>query len=311
MNADRIDVHQHVLPPFWIDGLKQRHSVHRPPAWTPEAAIACMDSRAITKGILSLTAPAISDWAENERPAIARSVNEYTAKVVGCWPERFGNFATLPLPDIDAALRELAYAFDTLAADGVVLLSNYSDRYLGDPWFEPLWSELNRREAVVFIHPTRSTLRELAGIPAPFLDFPCDTSRSANDMVLNGVLDRHRKMRVILSHAGGFVPYAAQRFAACAALMPGAAGPDVIVESFRRFYFDTALSSSRFTIPSLKAFADPSRIVFGSDFPYGPGGAAEQFTEMLDASALLSATERAAINRKNALTLFENAHAER
>jgi predicted TIM-barrel fold metal-dependent hydrolase len=305
VSADRIDVHQHVLPPFWIDGLKARHSVHRPPAWTPEAAIAYMDSRDITKGILSLTAPAVSDWAENERPEIARDVNDYTAKLVERWPDRFGNFATLPLPDMDAALRELAYAFDTLAADGVVLLSNYGDRYLGDRCFEPLWSELNRREAVVFIHPTRSTLRELTGIPAPFLDFPCDTARTANDLVLSGVLDRYRSMHVILSHAGGFVPYAVQRFAACAALMPGAAAADAIVESFRRFYFDTALSSSPFTIPSLKAFADPTRIVFGSDFPYGPGGAAEQFTAMLDASALLSATDRAAINRTNAQPLFE------
>ena len=304
MSALRIDVHQHVLPPFWIDGLKQRHSVHRPPAWTPEAAIAYMDSRQIAKGILSLTAPALSDWAESERPALARDVNDYTANLVERWPERFGHFATLPLPDIDCALRELAYAFDVLAADGVVLLSNYGDRYLGDPWFEPLWIELNRRKAIIFIHPTRSTLRELAGIPAPFLDFPCDTARTANDMVVNGVLDRNRKMRVILSHAGGFVPYAVARFAACAALMPGTAGVDAIVESFRRFYFDTALSSSPFTIPSLKAFADPSRILFGSDFPYGPGGAAEQFTSMLDASTLLSAAERAAINRTNALPLF-------
>ena len=311
MSADRIDVHQHVLPPFWIAGLKARSSVHRPPAWTPQAAISYMDSRQIAKGILSLTAPAISDWAEDERPEIARNVNEYTANLVELWPQRFGHFATLPLPNIDHALSELAYALDTLAADGVVLLSNYGDRYLGDPWFEPLWTELNRRQAVVFIHPTRNTLRELAGIPAPFLDFPCDTTRTANDMVVNGVLDRYRNIRVILSHAGGFVPYAVQRFAACAALMPGAPGADAIVASFRNFYFDTALSSSPYTMPSLKAFADPSRILFGSDFPYGPGGAAEQFTSMLDASTLLSDAERTAVNRTNALPLFERTHAAR
>ena len=311
MSAGRIDVHQHVLPPFWIVGLKQRGSVHRPPAWTPEDAVAYMDSRNIAKGMLSLTAPAISDWTADERPEIARQVNDYTASVVARWPERFGNFATLPLPDIDAALRELAYAYDMLDADGIVLLSNYGDRYLGDPWFEPLWSELNRRAALVFIHPTRSTLRELAGIPAPFLDFPCDTARTANQMVLSGVLDRYPSMRVILSHAGGFVPYAVQRFAACAALMPGAADAETIVKSFRRFYFDTALSSSPYTIPSLKAFADPSRIVFGSDFPYGPGGAAEEFTSMLDASVLLSEAERAAINRANALPLFQQTRAVR
>jgi predicted TIM-barrel fold metal-dependent hydrolase len=303
--AGRIDVHQHVVPPFWVDGLARRKSVHRPPAWTPEGAIAFMDSREIGRGILSLTAPGISDWLEDEHRALARRVNEYTAAVASARPERFGSFATLPLPDIDAALDEVAYALDTLGADGVVLLSNYRDRYLGDPVFEPLWSELDRREAVVFIHPTRSTLRELSGIPAPFVDFPFDTTRTAVDMVLKGVLDRHARMRIILSHAGGFLPYAADRFAACASLMPQAASVEALLATFRRFYFDTALSSSPFALPSLKAFADPGRIVFGSDYPYAPGGPAESFTAMLDASPLLSDADRAAIDRGNATELFK------
>jgi 6-methylsalicylate decarboxylase len=221
MAKQRIDVHQHVLPPFWVEGLKARKSVHRPPAWTPEAAIAYMDSRQIAKGILSLTAPGLANWAADERRDMARQVNAYTASLATQWPGRFGNFATLPLPDLEGALLEIAHALDTLGADGVVLLSNYEGRYLGDTCFDPVWAELDRREATVLIHPTRLAMPELEGIPGPFVDFPFDTTRTAVDMVMKGVFQRHGKVRVILSHAGGFLPYAAQRFASCAATMPG------------------------------------------------------------------------------------------
>lgn len=302
---NRIDVHQHVLPAFWVEGLKQRGSMHRPPAWSPEDAIAFMDSRGVAKGILSLTAPALSAWEGEERRAMARRVNDYTAGLAAASPARFGNFATLPLPDLDDALAEIAYAFDTLAADGVALMSNYGDRFLGDPFFEPLWAELDRRAAIVFIHPTRTTLPELAGIPAPFVDFPFATTRTAVHMVLKGVMDRHRRIRVILSHAGGFLPFAAHRFATTAAAMPGASPEGALMEAFRRFYFDTALSASEPAIAGLKAFADPTRILFGSDFPYAPGRMEEGFTPMLDASPLLSDAERAAIDRGNAERFWE------
>lgn len=301
---NRIDVHQHVVPAFWVDELKQRGSVHRPPVWSPQDAIEFMNARGIEKGILSLTAPALSAWEGEERRVMARRVNDYTASLATDHPGRFGNFATLPLPDIDDALAEIGYALDTLGADGVVLMSNYGDRFLGDALFEPLWAELDARKAIVLIHPTRTTLPELAGIPAPFVDFPFATTRTAVDMVLKGVMDRHREMRVILSHAGGFVPFAAHRFATTGATMPDAASEEQLMETFKRFYFDTALSASRPAIAALKEFADPERIFFGSDFPYAPGRMQEGFTQMLDANPLLSDVERTAINRTNADQLW-------
>lgn len=300
----RIDVHQHVLPPFWVEGLQQRGSVHRPPAWSPTDAIQFMDSREIAKGILSLTAPALSAWEGEERRAMAREVNEYAAALAAKFPDRFGCFATLPLPDVGDALTEIIYAFDTLAADGVALMSNYGDLFLGDASFEPLWAELDRRNAVVFIHPTRTTLPDLAGVPAPFVDFPFATTRTAVHMVLKGVLDRHRRIRVILSHAGGFLPFAAHRFATTAAVMPGAFSEQSLMQMFQRFYFDTALSASTPAIGGLKEFADPTRILFGSDFPYAPGWMQEGFTPMLDGNPLLSKVERAAIDHSNAARLW-------
>ena len=300
---DRIDVHQHVLPPFWVQALRERGSIHRPPPWSPEIALAYMDTHRIRTAYLSLTAPSVEAWAEDDRCGIARDVNDYTAGLVAEWPDRFGHFATLPLPDLDGALREAAYAFDVLGADGVVLLSNYADRFLGHPSFEPLWAELDRRGALVLIHPTRTTLPALDGMPAPFIDFPFATTRTACEMVLKGVPDRHRNLRIILSHAGGFLPYAVDRFVACVAAMPGAPEPGAMMAAFRRFYLDTAISSGASVVPSLKAFADPSRILFGSDFPYVPGRQDEPFTALLDAAPSLSAAEHAAINHGNAASL--------
>jgi 6-methylsalicylate decarboxylase len=160
----RIDVHQHVVPPFWAKALPDHggdpsgprsgdpsHTVL--PQWSPEHAIDVMDSQEIATGILSLTAPGIVGWHENQRRETARRINDYTADLVAKRPDRFGNFATVPLLDIDGALSELAYALDTLRAAGVFLLSNYGDKHLGDAGFEPLWAELDLRQAVVLVHP--------------------------------------------------------------------------------------------------------------------------------------------------------------
>ena len=297
--ADRIDVHQHVLPPIWVEGLRERNLPHRPPPWSPDAALAFMDASGVATGLLSLTAPGLAGWAEDELAPMTRRVNEYVAGLVAARPDRFGNLAYLPLPDLESAVAEACFALDTLGADGVTLLSNYGDRYLGDPWLEPLWAELDRRAAVVLVHPTRLTQPELKGIPGPIVDFPFGTTRAAVQMVTNGVLDRHPNVRVILSHGGGFLPYAAHRFAALAAAgRPGSprsetfeADTQTILANFRRFYLDTALASSPCSIPSLQAFADPARLLYGSDFPYAPGGVGGQFTAMLDTSPLLSVAD--------------------
>ena len=149
MNAPhRVDVHQHVVPPFWIEALPSHGGdpsgaragdASSPviPQWSSESAIAFMDSQEIATSILSLTSPGIVRWQEGERREMARRVNDYTADLVAKRPDRFGNFATVPLPDVDGALSEFEYALDTLRADGVILLGNYAEKYLGDASFEP------------------------------------------------------------------------------------------------------------------------------------------------------------------------------
>jgi 6-methylsalicylate decarboxylase len=310
----RIDVHQHVVPPFWAKALPDHggdpsgprsgdpsHAVL--PLWSPEHAIDLMDSQEIATGILSLTAPGIVGWQKNQRREMARRVNDYTAGLVAKRPDRFGNFTTVPLPDIAGILSEIDYALETLRADGVILLGNYGETYLGDAAFEPVWAELHRRQAIVFVHPGLP-LPPAAGIAGPLVD-PFATTRTAVQLVLNGIVDRYPGARIILSHAGGFVPYATHRFAELAHVFrPDAAKPADILASFRRFYFDTALSSSPSALPSITAFAKPGHILFGTDFPFAPADVGASFTAKLDAYDGLTADEHKAISHGNAWTLF-------
>ncbi|WP_279626889.1 amidohydrolase family protein [Burkholderia lata] len=306
--TNRIDVHQHVVPPFWADKLATHGgdpSGTVIPDWSPQSAIEMMDQQGIATGILSLTAPSVVGWQQLERRTMAHRVNEYTAELVEKHPTRFGNFATLPLPDVDGALLELEYALDVLHADGVILLANYAGRYLGDPAFEPVLAELARRRAVVFVHPGQPPLPTIGGVAGPLVDYPFDTTRTAVQLVLNGTVERHAGTRIILAHAGGFLPYASFRFAELARVFDaGAAGPDTILEKFRGFYFDTALSASPATLTALKTFAGSERILFGSDFPYVSKEISGAFTHRLDGYTGLTPDERAAINHGNALQLF-------
>ena len=307
-SANRIDVHQHFVPPFWAKELPTHGgdpSGTAIPQWTRDGALALMDSQQIATGMLSLTAPGVVSWYKTQRREMARRVNEYAANLVAERPDRFGHFATLPLPDIDGAMREVEFAFDALGADGVILLANYGGKYLGDPAFEPLWAELDRREAVVFIHPAQPPLPTIDGVAGPLVDYPFDTTRAAVQIVLNGINTRYRKVRVILSHAGGFVPYASHRFAELARVFRAdAQTPSDILSAFQRFYFDTALSAGNAALPTLKAFAGADHILFGSDFPYVSGEIAASFTRSLDAYGDLTVTERVAINHGNAIDLF-------
>src|SRR3984893_7231329 len=306
--SNRIDVHHHLVPPFWAETLS-RHggdpSGWHSPTWSAAGSLAFMDAQRIPPAFSFLTAPSVTGWVGEGRREMARRVNEFGAGLVTRWPDRFGSFATLPLPDVDGALRELEYAFDMLNADGVVLLSNYAGHYLGDPAFGPLWAELERRSAVVFIHPAKPAIPVIVGMPGPIVDYPFDTTRTAVQLVLNGVITRCPGVEIILSHAGGFLPFAAHRFAELApAVRTDVPATADLLESFRSFYFDTALSSSPASLLALQSFARPGHILYGSDFPYAPAAVGASFTAKLDAFEDLSREARTAIDNGGAHKLL-------
>jgi predicted TIM-barrel fold metal-dependent hydrolase len=302
----RIDVHQHLIPANYRKLLDERGLTAGgwpTPAWDPSAALAMMDRRGIGTGVLSLSAPGVHFGDDAEGRAIARSVNEYGAELVKDRPDRFGQFAAVPLPDPDGAVAEAVYALDELHADGLVLLSNANGRYLGEKEFEPLWAELDARSAVVFIHPTAPQLPMLEGLPSPLLDYPFDTTRTALHMVANGVMSRYTRLKVILAHAGGFVPFVSVRLAGASQFVPGTTTEGILTD-LRRFYFDTALSGTPYALPSLFAFAAPGHVLYGSDWPFASEKWGVGFDEGLDGYDGFQPGQLEEVNRTNALALF-------
>lgn len=299
----RIDTHQHIVPPFyaaWLESNGQTAGGLPIPDWSAEGALDLMASAGIEAAILSVSTPGVYLGDGAQARSMARRVNEYAAQVCADHPGHFGFFATLTLPDVDGAIEEAAYALDRLRADGIVLLANVNGTYLGDASLEPLMQELDRRRAVVFVHPSALPAEPVPGIPPFAADFLLDTTRAALNITKSGWHDRYPRVKFILSHAGGFLPFAAERMARiCAPDGSYAHG----IELLRRFHFDTALSGSPYALPSLLAFADPSRVTFGSDWPYANKARSNHFTALYDQYALAPAL-REAINRGNAATLF-------
>ncbi|WP_372409030.1 amidohydrolase family protein [Streptomyces luteireticuli] len=308
-SAGRIDVHQHILPPGYREQLIRRGNFAGSgdwpvPEWSRDGALAMMDDRCIGVGILSVSAPGVHFGDDAAARELARAVNDYTAEVVKDRPDRFGQFASLPLPDVDGALTEAARAYDDLGADGVELLSNAGGRYLGDPEFEPLWAELDARAAVVHIHPTFLPAPLVPGLPPPVADFPCDTTRTGVHLTYNGALRRHPRVRVILSHGGGALPYLAHRIAATGPLARPELTRDGILEDLRRFHFDTAMAGGPTSLPALRAFAASGHLHYGSDWPFLPAEQGAYFTGLLDGFEGWADGELDAVDRDGAEALF-------
>jgi predicted TIM-barrel fold metal-dependent hydrolase len=274
MPGPTVDIHHHILPPSYLDALGERIG-HQglfgsPPAWTPQISLEVMDRNGIDGAIVSISAPGVwfGDPRESER--LARDCNDYAARIKADFPTRFGFFATLPMPDVEASLREIERAFDILRADGLVLMTNYGGIYPGDIALRPLFDELERLGAVVFFHPTAATYpNPLPHIPAPSLEFPFETTRAITSMLYGGTLSRCRAARFVFAHAGGAVPFLALRIARLTARPEFAeCVPDGVLTELRRLHFDTALAANEFAFGPLLRLTSASNVMFGSDFPH-------------------------------------------
>lgn len=302
----RIDVHQHLVPDFyrkWLTGEGVTAAGGRAlPEWSSDQAAALMDRFDIAAAVLSLSTPGTWFGDAKEATEMARAVNEAAADLARR-EARFGFFATVPLPDTDSAVTVAIEALDTLGADGVCLLANNAGRYLGDPVEGDLFSALDERGAVVFVHPSELPGPTVDGVPPFAADFLLDTTRAAMNLVVHDVPRRHPRLKIILAHAGGFLPYAAHRIAA-GLIEPTGRDPLSLLEELAGFYFDTALSGSPTALPSLLAFAKPGHVLFGSDWPFAPEPAVAWFSGGLDAFPDLNDEGHRAIDRGNAQALF-------
>lgn len=307
----RVDVHHHVIPPVFARTMSDRGLnmvAGAPlPTWTPQRSLAIMDQEGIETALLSLSAPGVYFDGMQQAVSLARECNNYCAEVVEAHPDRFGFFAVLPMPFTEVACAEAIRALDVLKADGIVLLGSTDGLFLGDARFDPLMAELDRRHATVFIHPNLHATSTTLNLDTPgfLVEFLCDTTRAATNLVLSGTTTRYPNIRWILAHAGGFTPYIAWRLS-LANMLPQVAElvPDGVLSHIQRFWFDTALSPSPYAMPALKALVGPDKILFGSDFPFAPEPVTGMQTRQLQSLECFDDTERSAIYRRNALALF-------
>jgi len=307
-----IDVHHHYYPPelktVWQDYLTAHNQGRQlPPVeqWTPARTLEEMDKNGVSTAILSLASvPGV--WFGKDAAGmrqLSRMCNEYAAGMMRDHPGRFGLWASLPMPDIDGSLKEIAYAFDTLKADGINLSTSFGDKWPGDPMFKPVFEELNRRKAIVYFHPYAPNCcgSLMSYVPEFLIEYPYDTGRTVLSLLMSGTLTRLHDIRWMVSHAGGPVPMLAGRINDLTKFSKNRAefAPNGVDAELQRLYYETANSAYKPTMAALLSYVPLSQVLFGTDFPYLSVG---QNAEGLDKIGL-SADQLAAIQRGNAMAL--------
>jgi predicted TIM-barrel fold metal-dependent hydrolase len=296
----RIDVHHHHVPPVLMQAFGAQRMGAASANWTPARALEEMEKGGVSAGMNSI-APAGDPFNDPSTAVrLCRGSNDYAARLAADYPRRFGIFASLPLPNIDASLRELEYAFDTLKSDGVGLFTSYGDKWLGDAAFNPVFEELNRRSAVVYTHPnTANCCRNLLpNVGDGAIEWGTDTTRAITQFIFSGAVQRYPNIRMIFSHGGGTMPFLIERFslmAKSAQLAPRF--PQGFEAVAAKFYYDTAQVANPAAMSALTKVIPVSQIVFGTDYPFRT---ASEHVQGLKACGVFSASELQAIDQ-NAL----------
>lgn len=317
--VNKIDVHHHFVPDFYAQAIEDAGgdpSGWPTPKWSPSSSRMIMKHLGVQSAILSVTAPGACIVQDPEgQAALARRLNEHAAKIRDEDHHAFGFFASLPdITNTSATLAEIDYAFDKLGADGVTLFTRYGPNatYLGNPAIEPIWKELDRRGATVFVHPTHGVNTQMVNphMPQPLIDYPHETTRAAMDMITSRTLRKYPNVKVILSHAGGTLPFIAtrmltplQRTMDVAARWVMGTTHDEATQAMRSFYYDVALSTSPQVLRTLLEMVPEDHIVYGSDFPYAPSSAYPAFLKDLETFDL-TPEQRDKVNFGNAQSLI-------
>jgi 6-methylsalicylate decarboxylase len=330
MPAGRIDVHAHYLGPAYVEALHARDTYLIGgipiPGWSPELALEFMDDHGIEFQMLSVSDPGVGFLEGDRAIALARACNEYVADVIRERPERFGAFAVLPLPDVEAARAEVAYCLDELGHSGIGLLSSYGGTYLGDEALEPLLADLDQRGSWVMVHPTAVDRDARPEFPLPefVAEYPFDTTRTALSLLLNSSLKRFPRIRWQLAHGGGVLPMLRARLEAlCAGVeqlgqvaVDGLGLPERAAalkagdaaDAIAAFFYDTALIADPPALEALRACAPSGQLMFGSDWPF----AARMYPRPGDPQPALAAVFDTHVNeailRNNAEAQFSPVH---
>lgn len=268
----KIDVHHHFLPPEHREALS-KHNDGKGPKWSPQMSLDDMDKSGIATAVLSQVQPGTWWGDAEESRKLSRTINEYGAKLVREHPGRFGLFATISPPDTDGSLKEIEYAFDTLKADGIGLLTSYHGKYLGDPSFAPVYEELNRRKAVIYVHPlTPDCCHNLVpGIPPGSIEYATDSTRTIAHLVFSGTSRKYPDIRWIFSHSGGTLPFLTARFVRQQKVDKNSNLPDGPIAEFKKLYYELAQGNTKAQLAALFEMVSVSQVLYGTDFPYRDG----------------------------------------
>ena len=313
-----VDVHTHIILPEYVEALKahgaELEETFPLPEWDAGRHIAFMDSAGIRTAVLTMPAPQPYYDDVEESAECIRRVNEVSARVKQDYPDRFKFCAALPLPDVDAAIREAIYALDTLGADGVKLATNSRGQYLGNEELDPLMKVLDERNAVIIIHPHRPTPYPeeiIATTPLAMYEYPAETTRAVVNMLARNVPMRYPNLKIIVPHCGSFLPLALPRMKSILSAMvaQGYMQPIDWEANLSRLYFDLAGSPTLEVLRSLLTLTTPDHILYGSDYPYLPDAVLKSNLQRLR-QTLASDEELAGYADKflwrNAERLFEN-----
>jgi predicted TIM-barrel fold metal-dependent hydrolase len=328
-NPRRIDTHLHIFPPTYVSMLKEINvNAAGSDNWTLAKMIEDMDRYGTASGFTSITLPGV--WFGNAEMArkIARTCNEYAARLMSDYKGRFGMFAVVPFPDIDGSLREIEYALDTLKADGICMYTQntdetkgFRDRSPGDPYFNPVHEELNRRKAVVYTHPKPPDCCNnlVPGVGGTMIEYGAATSRCIASLIFSGNTTKFPDTKWVFSHGGGVTPYVLERFlnGTAAEIVPGVITkgqggtgkigdnpktvPNGVLYELRKMYYDCAQCSNMIAMRALRTMVPVSQILFGTDYPFRSAGETGQG---LVASGVFNAAELRAVNRENAMRLL-------
>lgn len=282
MSTPLIDVHAHYLPDAYRDaatsaGHEQPDGFPYLPSWSADEHLALMDRLGIGTSLLSISSPGVHFGDDREARDLARAVNEEGHRAVTDHPGRFGLFASLPVPDVDGSIEEIRHCYDVLDVDGVALLTNVGGTYLGDASLEPVFDELDRRRARVFVHPTSPACWEetALGRPRPMIEFIFDTTRAMVNMVLNGAIARHPNIELIVPHAGAALPVIADRVASFARMLVDPDAEVDVVADLARLHYDLAGFKAPRQLDAVLALTTLEHLHYGSDWPFTPDAVAE------------------------------------
>ena len=317
LSAQTVDVHTHIIIPEYVEMLKAHRAELEEtfplPEWDARRHIAFMDSAGIRTAVLTMPAPQPYYGDVEESAECIRRVNEVSARVKQDYPGRFKFCAALPLPNVDAAIREAIYALDTLGADGVKLATNSRGQYLGDEELDPLMKVLDERNAVITIHPHRPTPypeKIIATTPLAMYEYPAETTRAVVNMLAKNILVRYPNLKVVVPHCGSFLPLALPRMKSIlpAMVAQGYMQPIDWEGNLSRLYFDLAGNPTPEVLYSLLTITSPDHILYGSDYPYLPDAVLKANLQRLK-QTLASDEELAPYSEdilwKNAERLFE------